>query len=248
MRKFLLDRQYLIFGLKRSGLHALVAWLYPHFQRKEVVYQNNTCLSMWDKGRANKHAVPFSERYDENKKIYINVTENYNPDHLIFSIGQFRFLNERYTANYLGAQNFVEKTYIILVLRNPINNYASLIKSPSLGWQYKNTFLNDWMAYSGFYNNSLFIPFIFDLWFQSKDYREYLAMMFEVPFTDKGLNSITSIGSSFDGKEFQGKAQEMDVLNRWQEFAHDEKLNIIHTRTIDKWNTIMRWEADKYEH
>ena len=39
-------------------------------------------------------------------------------------------------------------------------------------------------------------------------------------FTDIGLNSVPRFGggSSFDLQRFDGKAQEMDVLNRYQQY------------------------------
>ena len=62
-------------------------------------------------------------------------------------------------------------------------------------------------------------------WFSDIDYRKQLAKTLDIPFTDAGLNEVRDImkGSSFDGRQFDGKAQEMKVLERWKEYKDDDK-------------------------
>ncbi|MDE5124494.1 MAG: hypothetical protein O4965_32500, partial [Trichodesmium sp. St19_bin1] len=40
-------------------------------------------------------------------------------------------------------------------------------------------------------------------------------------FSDAGIDKVTVFGggSSFEGKQFDGKATSMDVLNRWHKFC-----------------------------
>ena len=83
-----------------------------------------------------------------------------------------------------------------------------------------------------------------DKWFSSKAYRKKVANRTGLEFTDAGLNDICSIGSSFNNRSYQGKAQQMDVLNRWKEFDKDVEFNnILDDNEIkDLWSTIQERE------
>ena len=53
----------------------------------------------------------------------------------------------------------------------------------------------------------------------SEDYRKEICDKYGLEFTDAGKNKIPKIGapeSSFDFKTFNGKASQMDVLNRYK--------------------------------
>jgi hypothetical protein len=64
---------------------------------------------------------------------------------------------------------------------------------------------------------------LFDRWFKDPEYRRSICAKLNIPFTDAGLNEVARFGngSSFDARGYDGKAQEMDVLNRWKEFVDD---------------------------
>ena len=60
----------------------------------------------------------------------------------------------------------------------------------------------------------------FNQWFSSSQYRKLLADRLRLDFTDRGLEAVRhSSWSSFDGSKFDGKAQEMQVLQRWKDFS-----------------------------
>jgi hypothetical protein len=71
------------------------------------------------------------------------------------------------------------------------------------------------------------IPVSFNRWFIDRTYRWELTEALNIPFTDKGKEEVYAggrfggSGSSFDYKDFDGRASEMDVLNRWKVFADD---------------------------
>ncbi|MFC1884490.1 hypothetical protein ACFL2O_06955 [Thermodesulfobacteriota bacterium] len=64
---------------------------------------------------------------------------------------------------------------------------------------------------------------LFDRWFSDAEYRRSICEKLGIPFTDAGLNEVARFGngSSFDARKYDGRAQEMDVLNRWKEFDDD---------------------------
>ncbi len=70
----------------------------------------------------------------------------------------------------------------------------------------------------------------FSLWVISKTYRADLAAQLGLDFTDEGLNEVSCRGSSFDGFQYSGRAQEMKVLERYEQMmADDVFLNIVCT-------------------
>jgi hypothetical protein len=74
-----------------------------------------------------------------------------------------------------------------------------------------------------------FVYVSFNAWFSSQDYRQGLAERLGLPFSDRGLDTVSAIGggSSFDGLSFKGRAQSMNVLERWKEMMDDDLFNFL---------------------
>lgn len=56
----------------------------------------------------------------------------------------------------------------------------------------------------------------YNQWFTSEVYRKQIAKQLGLKYSDETLNKIAIYRSSFDKFEYQGRAQEMKVLERWQ--------------------------------
>ena len=68
----------------------------------------------------------------------------------------------------------------------------------------------------------------FPLWFQSSAYRSSVFASLNLgENTDSGLNNVADFGfgSSFDLQRFDGRAQEMKVLERWREYEGDARFD-----------------------
>jgi hypothetical protein len=75
----------------------------------------------------------------------------------------------------------------------------------------------------------------YNQWFTDCVYREQIARRLGLAFTDEGLNDVPGVdlpksafprfgcGSSFDNQRYHGKAQEMGVLTRWRRFGNDAR-------------------------
>lgn len=63
----------------------------------------------------------------------------------------------------------------------------------------------------------------YNLWEESKDYREMLSKQLAIPFTDKEFREVTEVagGSSFDGIRFSGESHKMNINDRWKKYATD---------------------------
>ena len=74
------------------------------------------------------------------------------------------------------------------------------------------------------------IPVLFDRWFCDREYRRNLATKLEIEFTDRGKNVVAAVGgsgSSFDNLKYDGNAEAMKVLERWNTFKHNRLYQLI---------------------
>jgi hypothetical protein len=126
------------------------------------------------------------------------------------------------------------KLFNILVLRDPFNMLASRWYKPGLVPQLKDDseVLDMWEIYAEEYlgiTNFLEskIPFNYNLWFSSLDYRKQLSAQFGLSFTDAGLNVVPKStgghGSSFDKTSYDGRGNQMKVLERWKICQHEKR-------------------------
>jgi hypothetical protein len=98
-----------------------------------------------------------------------------------------------------------------------------------------------WKDYTKEYllNNSIYdIKISYNNWFQYKEYREYIARILNLNFTDKGYNEIpsckTGFGkSSFDGMKYQNKTNKMPVLERYKYFKPEVFKMILDKEAIE---------------
>ena len=71
-------------------------------------------------------------------------------------------------------------------------------------------------------DGSLFVNY--NKWFADKKYRAKIATSLGLSHGDKAINFVSNhgAGSSFNRRKYNGKAQKMDVLNRWETYAGNE--------------------------
>lgn len=220
--------RYLILAMKRSGQHGVINWMKS---QTDLPHHNNVCF-----GWKNKELRPMS---DKSKIIggdaICNIEDFDLDDYNEYGFGDFEFMK---TAK------------VVIIIRDPLNWLASCYKRKNapirdhqdvyraLAARYTNDskvekpgrlelyhkYVKLW-KHEKRYLDRLPVFVNFNAWFKSKTYREKLAQLLGFNFTDGGLNAVNRVGngSSFDGTKFHGKAQEMDVLNRWVQFKDDEE-------------------------
>ena len=149
-----------------------------------------------------------------------------------------RILNIINHHNYYPQKNIyatnVEKRFDVIILRNPFNVFASRMKHGTVSCSMSTyisglnlsqlwiTYANEFLSKTNHLENIL-VPINYDLWCASAEYREKIAGLLELKFTDEGFNDITSYGqgSSFDGTHYNSKANMMTTDSRWQAFANN---------------------------
>lgn len=117
----------------------------------------------------------------------------------------------------------------VLVLRDPFNLFASrwrASRTTGLGLRSLGQTVVLWKSYAREYlgmTNSLprRISINYNQWFIDKEYRKTISEAVGLPFSDAGLQVVPDAGrgSSFDRFSYDGKAQEMAVLDRWRRYA-----------------------------
>ena len=181
--------------------------------------------------RSGQHAIinwliesnqPATHYNNINRFKFPSIKPNQLNDNLtIFSIEDF----------YIFSPN-QEDIKPIVIIREPKNWMASRIKAtlnPDV--------IQVWLGHA---NSSLY-KIIFDKWFQSEEYRRQICKDLNLNFSDQALNKVVDAGeSSFDKFTYHEKAQQMNVLNRWQEYKdHPDMRQVLYNEHVKgAWNKL----------
>ena len=142
-----------------------------------------------------------------------------------------RTVYTRYLAHLGRAPS--PRIKIVLVLREPWNQLASLLRQPQMGPPRPiaaEEMLSAWLAFAREFVGQTehlaacgeVVPFSYPGWFSDEEIRRQISARLGREFTDSGLNVVADFGggSSFDNRQFHGRAQNMAVRERWPAFAH----------------------------
>ncbi len=187
-------RHFSFAGMQRCGNYAIIAWWHKHFNGYRF---RNNILGVSCKAKAAQYK--FDGLYSE--QIRIDSWENFPPRQIQIS-------------------NNSEP--LIVVLRDPYNWWASWFKyiylNPNIHSTSTDDVINAYLSYVDYATTFPNVSIIFNAWFQSADYRRQLETFWKLNESDIGLNEVSKLGcgSSFDKYAFQGCAQKMRVLNRYE--------------------------------
>ena len=228
------DHEVRIVGLRRTGNHAIFEWMKAQASGT-IRHLNNLEAGI----------NPYRYKYDylrDNYPQYQRSVARFKP----LAKGQFQhrdwlfYSYEDHDLQKIAAPHLEQKHDLfvgksgkrtdLLILRDPFNLLASRLKSDMLPVKNpKRTAVDLWLEYAQEFlgetqyltHNKVCVNY--NLWFQNRDYRAQIAQQLDLPFTDAGLETVSGAGggSSFEGKAFEGKAQAMAVLERWQKYADD---------------------------
>ncbi|MEM0979381.1 MAG: hypothetical protein AAGH78_03810 [Cyanobacteria bacterium P01_H01_bin.58] len=213
-------------GLRRSGNHAVLHWI--RAQEPNAKFLNNVSVETSPFRHYHLH-FPHKGFHDEAwgtftpKDCFIYSYE----DHSLAEIVNSK--TEKRHDLYIGK---TQNRYDVLVLRDPFNLLASRLRKGYLDVKTEGiTLVEMWIEHAKEYvgetsyltNKEVTINY--NQWFLDKDYRQEIAAALDIKFSDSGLDYVSSYGggSSFDEQGLSGNAQTMNVTNRWQSFANDER-------------------------
>ncbi|OZH53967.1 hypothetical protein AFK68_14040 [Hydrocoleum sp. CS-953] len=244
------QKEIRVTGMKRTGNHAIMNWVKSQ-HTGEVGFLNNVAANenpyrykyenLQDNFPEHKWAIEHNRQ--QAKGYFIK------RDCLIYSYEDFpldQIASDKFEGNhdiYLGKSAI---RYDLLILRDPFNLLASRLKTSSkvsyfLSVNSQNkTMIDLWLDYAKEYlgetnylkHNKICINY--NQWFADIDYRRQIADKLQMEFSDLGIDKVTGFGggSSFEGKQFDGKGTSMDVLNRWQKVSDNPQYKQFFDREV----------------
>lgn len=205
-----INNLFFIASFSRSGFHCTVNWLLTQFQGHKVYFDKQQTFC----------------NLDHRRHIQGDI---YLPSDIFCVLFENKTIGAIADRHMCESESLFARAYKyrnIIVLRDPFNWLASFLQIPKLSKCFKNHFhfwQTQWIQYmkealciTNQLPNKLFINY--NKWFVSKKYRMHISQKVGGRFSDRKLNVIPRVArySSFDGLEYQHRAQEMKVLDRWQ--------------------------------
>jgi hypothetical protein len=258
------DIEIRLFHLKRGGGHAVLNWL-AHCAGRPVYHLNNV-FSKPNKARRRRERIfrtitEASRAKDETVRTY-GVALDSGLDYrelaampkevLLCNIENFELeaiagepLLSGQASEIIGHSR---KCHTGLILRDAFNTFASVRRGKRrMRKRLKTFYARHWRSYAREYlGMTHYLPedtirISYNRWFGDESYRREIAASFGFEYSEEGLNEVTGYGggSSFSGQEYQNRASDMDVLNRWRHFVDDEQYrSALDDETIELSNRI----------
>lgn len=207
---------YTVFATKRSGHHGIISWITA--QHGNITFLNNVTVSA-DQTAFVPHRSDRNMVIGKGKDQLVNFEINNGDDCWGIQTSPWVDCVPMRTAS---------RVYPILVIRRFRNWLASLVVHASaiptashvaVYTQHLDAIRKQTLPLPGF------VVIRYDDWFSNRNYRRAIAAKLNIPFTDAGLNTVLRYGggSTFDGKNYDGDAQHMNVLNRWKQVRDDPR-------------------------
>ena len=225
-----MSKVYFLCGIGRSGNHAIGSWILPQIKpflqmdsmNKEYSFSYNYYKEIKEQV-ASGHMEVQSYDWDtvdqleginyEGNHRWRPFTDQHNLLIHVESI-ELKHAGEEIEEYRKAGVDFK----IILLLRNPFNNFASLWHSDPSQVTIKGDLwkqiAREFLDYTNYLGDKVFC--IYDLWFTSEEYRKKMSKELDVEWDDTGLNTITRHG----GSHFEGEkaGQDLNVLERWKNY------------------------------
>jgi len=241
---YLFEKEIRVFGIKRSGIHAISGWFYGHFgdgYLNNSIMFNNSKLSLKPKmKKINKRysTLPSQIAYKQKRNLnypydaFINLVEDLDLEKAAKKLdnekSSYNVLKNYYAKQY-NVDKFSKEQFNILIYRSCFNQMASMLNYKQMKYRldYRYNYINMKTQYelealevSNILKDKVIV--FYDRWFVDKEYRKQISKKLGLEFTDSRLNFIWSIGSSFNpsfnksNDYLQGRTQQMKVLDRYK--------------------------------
>lgn len=242
--RFVNETEIRVVGMSRSGNHAIINWILAQAPGR-------TCfLNCAEPGhnpfataRPRTPELPgWRAPYDGFDVAAERAGRLSRKDLLIHSyedtfLGPFRKEgNEERHERWVGGS---ARRIDLLILRDPRNLFASRLAS-GYGWLEDELVTRIWAQHAreflGLRRNlrqeRLMVSY--NEWVASRSYRQQIADVLCLEFDDRAAHKVPAAagGSSFDGTAYDGRAEQMPVLDRWHTFIGDERFHRLLTPPI----------------
>jgi hypothetical protein len=219
------DLNVVFFGIRRGGQHAVINWVAAHFDEpvwffNDIKEFNNPRPILDDTGATNlpeyiRNPMSIPDVWQIPKKVLFQSYEDRSIHGLNFDAN----------ARVIGESR---RTICIIILRDLFNTVASRLSHPGPIFMVTPAIRTRWMDYAkeaiGETHHLPNVVFInYNLWFKNETYRRRLERTLGLRMTDRGIENVSGVGSSFSGKEQNGRAQTMRVEERWKNYCNDNR-------------------------
>ena len=237
------DKRFLVWGISRSGIHAIASWVYDNHHGNKVFLNDQ----LYDSELTSScHPGAYLYNYNQHKLSNRLIFEGDVFSSSVLSIIVFENHDlacgngDWFCRMIIGCAN---KCHNVLILRNLYDHYASFI---SIHNDYKHALptkratrnltsvngfhLELWKMYAREMIEPKHLPpdtirVYYDSWIQSSDYRKEIAAKFGFFSNGEAYRKVSHYGggSSFDGTKFHGCAPQMKLRNRWEQISVTEQ-------------------------
>jgi hypothetical protein len=226
------DVEVCLVALRRSGHHAVIAWIAEQFPGPALLLNNlrpgedpfAVCRERLERAGRREEAARLAaeERSPGPRKLVI---VNYEDCELR------RVFSEEERARREAALGPSRRRLNVIVLRDHLNLFASRIRRVRLGSARPRESLPNALRarrlYPGYAREFLgetrhageeAIAISFNRWVRDEGYRRELSARLGGDYAEATLDRLApeGAGSSFDGTRYLDRAREMDVLGRWR--------------------------------
>jgi len=194
------------FGMMRGGQHAYILWIINNQLDNSVLYYNNIRdITNLDDRLISKSDIRIK---DISSKLVNNFSDNHRIE--IYSF-------ESHLLNYdkikkIEIELDSTKNYYSVIIRNPYNNFASLLKYIENGGDSKyikflvdneDEFINIWLSLAYFIFKNKCVSILFEKFISDKNYRLKISKLLNLQITNNTLlQSNFGGGSSFNNKNY----------------------------------------------
>jgi len=222
------DRVIIVLAMRRSGHHAILNQLC--YQLDNVVHLNN-CITRGFPRRAHPRSGRF--RYYKNGEVHDSGIQSFwqyrraisqlsHVPHLVYS-----FEDVDPTIDYRPFVAPHKSLLTLCIVRDPFNWLASSLQhgqQMTRDLQHRIALWKQQVQQCLAPNQYPFGSFVsvnYNAWVSSQAYRSKLSERLGLTYSEVGRDEVIDfgVGSSFDGKNFDGKASTMHVLERWKAFV-----------------------------
>jgi hypothetical protein len=235
------DVEIRVHGLQRSGNHAIMNWIAA--QTAGICIVLNDCKPGTNPFDSMQEYCEYSDgslvsllytwNRVERELVCSRIPRQRNV--LIYSYEDRELLGDRVSESWIGSSN---SRFEVLIVRDPLNFFASRLQTwdKLTGLKEKALVIELWKKYArealGFTSGldpTRTVLVKFGEWKDDAGYRRKVASELGVAFSDRGIDSVLEIapGSSFDGFNYQNRASEMAVNQRWRYFIEDDDYRTI---------------------
>ncbi|HWO84480.1 MAG TPA: hypothetical protein VNM38_11930 [Solirubrobacterales bacterium] len=241
---FVNETEIRVVGLSRSGNHAIVNWILAQAPGRTCFLNcaepgcnpfasarpRTSELPGWRAPYAGFEIEAEREGRLTGKDLLIHSYED-------TFLGPFRKPeNEAHHDEWVGRSR---RRIDLLVLRDARNLFASRLAS-GYGWLEDEVVSRIWAQHAreflglrrNLHQERLMVSY--NDWVTSRGYRRRVAEAIGLEFDDRAAHKVPAAagGSSFDGTAYDGRAEQMPVLQRWHEFVGEPRFHRLLTPAV----------------